>query len=227
MVYAISDIHGCYDKYRRMLDTIRFSEEDTLYVVGDVVDRGAGGIAILQDMMARRNVIPLRGNHDYMAHMLLRALKDDPSSLSSGKAQRLYQLWLLDGGEVTRDAFLQLLPEEQERVLSYMNSFLIYDELVAGGRSYFLAHTVPGKERMENFSMLLWQEFIVGEPEYDQVYFPDQYIVTGHTPTGLIDPRCSGRIFRMNNHIAIDCGAASDHALGCICLDTLEEYYVD
>lgn len=39
MIYVISDIHGCYDKYIKMLEKIRFSSEDTLYVLGDVLDR--------------------------------------------------------------------------------------------------------------------------------------------------------------------------------------------
>lgn len=42
MIYAVSDIHGCYEKYVQLLEIIRFSEGDTLYVLGDVVDRGSG-----------------------------------------------------------------------------------------------------------------------------------------------------------------------------------------
>jgi len=44
MVYAISDIHGYYDKYIRMLDKIEFNKNDMLYVIGDVIDRGDDGI---------------------------------------------------------------------------------------------------------------------------------------------------------------------------------------
>ena len=40
-----------------------------------------------------------------------------------------------------------------------------------------------------------------------------------------IDPACAGKIIRKNNHIAIDCGAVFGGALGCICLETLEEFY--
>ena len=36
MIYAMSDIHGCYEKYRDMLETIKFAADDTLYVLGDV-----------------------------------------------------------------------------------------------------------------------------------------------------------------------------------------------
>lgn len=34
MVYAVSDIHGCYDKYIDLLNEINFSPDDTLYVLG-------------------------------------------------------------------------------------------------------------------------------------------------------------------------------------------------
>ena len=40
MRYIVSDIHGCYDQYQMLLEKIQFSEEDELYVLGDVVDRG-------------------------------------------------------------------------------------------------------------------------------------------------------------------------------------------
>ena len=54
----ISDIHGCFDKYQTMLREIDFSSHDTLYVLGDVIDRGPDGIRILQDMNLRPNVFP-------------------------------------------------------------------------------------------------------------------------------------------------------------------------
>ena len=62
MTYVISDIHGCYEKYRSMLEIIEFTGDDTLYVLGDVLDRGPDGFKILLDMAARPNVIGLLGN---------------------------------------------------------------------------------------------------------------------------------------------------------------------
>lgn len=43
MIYAVGDIHGCYSQYKEILEKIRFSDEDTLYVLGDVLDRGPDG----------------------------------------------------------------------------------------------------------------------------------------------------------------------------------------
>ena len=38
MQYVMSDIHGQYDKYLAMMDKIRFSDDDHLYIIGDVID---------------------------------------------------------------------------------------------------------------------------------------------------------------------------------------------
>ena len=74
MIYVMSDLHGCYEEYCKALELIDFSSEDTLYVLGDIVDRGKEPIKILQDMMMRDNVYPIIGNHDYMAMSVLRKL---------------------------------------------------------------------------------------------------------------------------------------------------------
>jgi serine/threonine protein phosphatase 1 len=60
----------------------------------------------------------------------------------------------------------------------------------------------------------------------DLQYFDDCYIVTGHTPTKFINKNSPGKIYQKSHHIAIDCGAVFRNPLGCICLDTLEEFYI-
>ena len=63
--YAISDIHGCFDEFRQMLDIIGFSETDRLILGGDYIDRGPKNLEILHWLERRPdNVIPIRGNHD-------------------------------------------------------------------------------------------------------------------------------------------------------------------
>ena len=47
MTYVMSDIHGQYDKYLAMLDKIAFSDDDTLYILGDVLDRGEEPVELL------------------------------------------------------------------------------------------------------------------------------------------------------------------------------------
>ena len=64
MTYAMSDLHGRYDLYIEMLEKIKFGENDTLYILGDFVDRGDEGLKIVLDITKRDNVIPIMGNHD-------------------------------------------------------------------------------------------------------------------------------------------------------------------
>ena len=62
VIYAVSDLHGCYDKYRKLLE--RLTSDDSLYILGDIVDRGSEGMKILLDLINRKNVFSCRGNHD-------------------------------------------------------------------------------------------------------------------------------------------------------------------
>ena len=52
MHYVISDIHGCYEQYKQMLNLIGFNKNDILYVNGDVLDRGENPIGVFEHMMA-------------------------------------------------------------------------------------------------------------------------------------------------------------------------------
>ena len=48
MVYVTSDLHGYpLDKFLQFLDSVGFSQNDQLYVLGDVIDRGVDGVKIL------------------------------------------------------------------------------------------------------------------------------------------------------------------------------------
>ena len=38
--YVISDIHGEYERFMELLEEIELKDTDTLYVLGDVLDRG-------------------------------------------------------------------------------------------------------------------------------------------------------------------------------------------
>lgn len=48
-------------------------------------------------------------------------------------------------------------------------------------------------------------DLVWAETDYDKVYFLDKILVTGHSPTKLIDKAYAGKIIKRNNHIAVDC----------------------
>lgn len=224
MVYAISDIHGCYDKYMEMLAKINFSSEDTLYILGDVVDRGPDGIKVILDMCDRDNVVFLRGNHDHTAMNILRCLFDASVSFCEEELIPMIQLWVSDGGNTTLEQFIHLSSNDKFKVLKYLKNSITYKEIEIDGKRFLLSHTVPEYERIMEFEECNLEDFILGEPDYEIEYFPDKYLVTGHTPTGLIYKHYEGRVYMENHHIAIDCGAVFGGPLGCICLDDMKEF---
>lgn len=64
MIYTVSDLHGCLEDWQTLLNTIHFSDQDTMFVLGDCVDLGPDPIGLLHDMMERPNVFPTLGNHE-------------------------------------------------------------------------------------------------------------------------------------------------------------------
>ena len=48
MYYVISDIHGDYESFYKMLHQINFSSDDYLYILGDIVDKGQDNLRLLQ-----------------------------------------------------------------------------------------------------------------------------------------------------------------------------------
>lgn len=233
MTYCISDIHGGYNQYMNLLSQINLTAQDTLYVLGDVVDRGPRPMEVLLDMMARPNVIPLLGNHEFMALRCLRFLTTEVTdesvdALDAGFLSG-YASWWRQGGEATAEGFRKLPLWQREEVMEYLGEFRLYEELSVNGQHYVLAHAGLGHfapdKPLDDYTL---DELIWDRPNYGQTYFPDRYLVTGHTPTRNIPSNPNpGRIYRANNHIAIDCGCAFGGPLGAICLDTGEEFYAD
>jgi bis(5'-nucleosyl)-tetraphosphatase (symmetrical) len=64
--YAIGDIQGCFKSLRRLLDHISFNPQaDTLWLVGDLVNRGPDSVATLRYIRSLgSSVCPVLGNHD-------------------------------------------------------------------------------------------------------------------------------------------------------------------
>ena len=230
--YVISDIHGQYDEFIAILDRINLQDTDTLYVLGDILDRGPHPIKVLLKLMEMPNAICLVGNHEYMAVECLSFLMQEVTdrSLDELDHKTLDNLvtWQYNGAKTTIDEFRELSREMQEEVIDFIKDMSIYEELTVGGQDYLLVHAglgdfEPGKD-IEEYSLhnLIWKH-----ADYSCKYFDDKIVITGHTPTQFIkgNPK-PGFIYRNNNHLAIDCGAyLEDGRLAAVCLETGEEFY--
>ena len=66
MIYVLSDIHGQKRRFDSILKQIDLRPADTLYVLGDVIDRYPHGIKILRQLMSMPNAKLILGNHERM-----------------------------------------------------------------------------------------------------------------------------------------------------------------
>lgn len=231
MIYICSDIHGLYDRYIRLLDTIQLKDTDTLYVLGDAIDRGPDGIRILQDMMQRRNVEFFMGNHEHM--MLMYLFGFDPTA------------WMLDcnGGKTTFEDFRQLSETEQAEIISYLNSSWIVKILKINGKRYSLSHIgiidTDTDKRADFLSKETdvrdLQKMVWGMSPYDLekiLSYPEELcptvFVTGHIVTrrysfGFDEDDVVYSDFDNGcRYVDIDCGCAlsdGSGALSCLKLD--------
>ncbi len=214
MVYVMSDLHGYpLEKIQGLLAAAGFSEADYCFILGDVVDRGPEGVAILQWLMYQSNIQLLLGNHEAMMRSC-RFLFDEVTQatledLNAEKLQ-LYSTWLKNGAQPTIDALAKLDADSRNDIFDFLQDLPLYETVEVGGRVYILTHSglggfQPGKA-LEEYEPhdLLWNR-----PGPGERYFEGATVVFGHTPTHHIAPESRGKILVTDTWIDIDTGVAS------------------
>ncbi len=231
MTFVIGDIHGKKEKYLEMLQKLNPSETDAVFVLGDVIGIGDDGIEILKDMMYRANIFPVLGEQEYMAKELFPLISgaktiEEAKNLLSGEKAKLFEKWLTMKSEKTVSDFLSLDEENKESIIDYLSEFAPYEEVEAGGKTFILAHAgIDGFEEDKPLDEYDEKAFVFAETDYQKAYFPESYLITGHTPTAMIDRQYTGKVYAKKRHLAIDCGAAYGGRLAAVCLDKLKVYY--
>ena len=155
-------------------------------------------------------------------------------SLAELKDSQLAALteWIQNGGGPTIRELRSLTQDAREDLLDYLQEMDLYAQTEAGGNRFVLTHAgidhFDPRKHLEDYSPL---DFLLGRPSLKAKFWQDdRYLVYGHTPTRLLRKQLgeqpSDEILRYGQQIAIDCGCGFDGRLGCLCLDTLEEFYV-
>lgn len=230
--FVIGDIHGELDQLKKLIQEMNLNDEDNLYILGDVVDKGSSSIKTLQYLMSMPNCTCLAGNHELMMlenmKILLNEITDNfLTNLSSEHLEQLAD-WINNGGSKTISEFAKLSAKERKDIIDFIGEFEAFAEVEINGQQYLLVHAgINNFSREKGLDEYYIDDLVWTRPNYERAYFDNVIVITGHTPTQLIpeNPR-PGYIYKANNHIAMDCGACFPNGrLAGICLETGEEFY--
>ena len=230
MIYFVSDIHGEYDLFLKLLDKLRFSDSDTMYVLGDIIDKGSSSIKLVDYIRRKPNIKAILGNHEFMFlkyyNGLMRSAKsaDDIAEV----LQKLQEYFLSDK---------EILSWE---TVDYIDSLPFYIET----DDFICVHA--GVETDENgvISPMETQmpEVMVYSRNFKEKYFPlaaeNKIVLFGHTPSsyendsnkfiktpkeGIANPKTLADYSK----IRLDCGVFLTGVLGALRLEDMREFYVE
>lgn len=226
MRYVVSDIHGNYNLFVKLLKKINFTKTDTLFVLGDVIDKGKGIQKLLNLLFGKLsdNCVVLAGNHEYeltkfVTSLIIKNASDEEIVDECKKFLSVDTLTLQD-------------------VDNIMNMPYFYEE-----KDFILVHAgVPFDKNGNSISL---QKVQIEDLVYDRRFknpnfLPENLkcVIFGHTPTFYIDGK-KGKIIKYQKpetlgnkpsdfyKIQIDTGNYLSGILGCLCLDNMQEFYVD
>ncbi len=214
MIYILSDIHGNLRRFRSVMRQICLQQEDTLYVLGDVIDRHRHGITILRELMAMPNVKMLLGNHE---HMMLQALEqgyDENDLRFPYSTEQWLAIWYRNGGEVTHRHLKHLRKTLRQEILDYVKALPMTYDVQLDGKHYKLAHAAP-PELYEGYSddhrnrthFAVWKRW-QPEERLEEAYT----LIFGHTPTRHYRQDCPMCLHKGQGWIGIDCGSGYSEA---------------
>jgi serine/threonine protein phosphatase 1 len=212
LIYAIGDVHGCYDQLRRLLARIAIDaghhakgRTPTLVFCGDYVDRGPDSRRVLDALCWLKRRRPfhlqfLKGNHEQAMLDYISAPARTTAWLRFGGAETLQSYGVTppqddDAPELhlaARDDLLERLPVAHLRFLENL-------ELMVGVGDYAFVHAgirpgVPLARQVEDDLLWIRDEFVETEGRHERI------IVHGHSWE-------SDRPQVRANRIGIDTGA--------------------
>ncbi len=211
-IFAIGDIHGCFDKLQRLIREIKADPvNDTLVFIGDYIDRADGGRDVVDYILKLKktfqNVICLRGNHESMLLRFLDGVEDDIYLANGGFATlKAYGISRSDAPKVRK----KKIPPDHLKFFKTLLPYYETDQFI-----FVHAGLIPGRELNEqSLYDMQWirQTFIDSDDDFGK------RVVFGHTH--FSEPLVE------DNKIGIDTGAVYGGSLTCVELPALKFYQV-
>ena len=233
MIYVSSDWHGVeLKKIIELLKKADFSDEDFLFVLGDIIDRGEHGVELIKYIMFEPNIKLIRGNHEQMliaCSFLFDEITEETVNDFTAEKMMALKNWQFNGGDATIKGLSKETPEMRKMILEFLEEAPFYDTVSVNDCDFLLVHaglaTDPcGKiyKLSENsVDDLLWTR-----PKLTTKYSYDFMTVLGHTPTSYYGEEYKGKILKTDTWINVDMGVAHGESPALLRLDDMKEFYL-
>ena len=170
--FALGDLHGNKKVFEAVLAEL--GPEDTVYCLGDVIDRGPHGYEILKSILADKHFILLKGNHeDMFADSIKNHFENeyiDYNHYRNG-GNCTYEAWVEAGAKAGLLGIINRLPVS----CLYINK---------NGKNIYLSHAGYNVDNVpKDDEEYLWNREHFYE-WMDIEKHPNDYIIHGHTPIG-------------------------------------------
>ena len=178
--WIIPDIHGCTKTLKALLENLlRVSKSDSLYFLGDYIDRGPDGKGVIDYLMHLQGeeyeVHFIKGNHEDMCVKAYEA--DQRKRLFGGKHQEQKE-WEAVGASETLKSFGVKHPREIPKAyIDWMNACVPYVEL----EDYILVHAgmnFKAEKPFEDTRSMMWTRSF--KVDFDKS--GGRKIIHGHIP---------------------------------------------
>ena len=220
-IFVISDLHGQYDLFLKLLEKINLKREDLLVIMGDICDRGEKSYEIYMKCMKMMklgyNLKFILGNHE---DMLLEDLEND-YPLRYETEFSIYR----NSKYFNKKSMEEWYEENFFKEIKWLVKWLKNCPLIISGNESIFVHAgldLQTKLEKQERETVLWtrEEFWIDEESVLEEY-RSKNIYFGHTPN------INGRISEKTDKIwDIDCGAFFTHFLGCVEVKSKEKIYV-
>ena len=213
-IFAIGDMHGCFDQFMTLWAKLNVTDNDLCIFLGDYIDRSDKVGEMLTwviEQSKKKNFVFIAGNHELM---MLDAFSKDRALMNqifSGEKTQLTNrdveeheaaaVWILNCGYKTVNALLRLQRANKfivDEILGFIEELPLSHTIEIGGRTYFFCHAGirPGISLEEQSAIdLLWirKEFF----HRSRGYNGNDVIIVGHTPTQRLSWRDKDRAVLM------------------------------
>ena len=233
MVYVSSDWHGMpLEIIKRLLKKANFSDDDFLFILGDIIDRGENSVELIKHIMFAPNIKLIRGNHEQMllsCAFLFDEITDETVNDFNVSKMISLQTWQRNGGDATIRGLISESVEMRNMILEFLMETPLYDTVSVGEQDFLLIHGgLPLDEngKIKRFSKLADDDLLWIRPELTTRYSEDFTTILGHTPTSFYGKEYQGKILKTDTWINIDVGAAYGLFPCLLRLDDMQEFYL-